>query len=175
MFKKVVAVALAMLAALLGFAATRPATFHVQRAARIQAPPQQVYSLIEDFHAWESWSPWERIDPSMQRSYSGAASGRGAVYEWAGNEHVGKGRMEILEATAPSKLLIQLDFLEPFAARNRAAFTLAGSGDATDVTWEMDGANSFFSKLVGLFVDMDRMIGRDFETGLANLKAAAEK
>ena len=175
MLKRIAVVVLALLAALLGFAATRPGTFHIERSARIHAPPDRVFALIEDFHGWGAWSPWEKLDPAMQRSYSGAASGEGAVYEWRGDPHVGRGRMQIVDVVPPSKVVIQLDFLEPFEAHNTAEFTLDGAGGATDVTWAMNGANNFVSKLLGIFVDMDQMIGKDFETGLANLKAAAEQ
>jgi len=173
--KKAVAVVMVLLAAVLGYAATLPATFHVQRAARIQAPPERVFALIDDFHAWGAWSPWEKIDPALQRSYSGAPSGEGAAYAWEGNRNIGKGRMRIVESDPPSRIAIELDFLEPFEAHNTAVFTLVGEGDATDVTWAMDGENTYLSKLIGLFFDMDGMIGGNFETGLANLKAEAEE
>ena len=175
MLKKAVVLVLVLLAAVLGYAATLPATFHVQRAARIQAPPEKVFALIDDFHAWGAWSPWEKIDPALKRSYSGAPSGEGAVYAWEGNQNVGSGRMRIVESEPPSKLVIELDFLEPFEAHNTAVFRLDGEGDATHVTWSMDGANTYLSKLIGIFLDMDAMIGGNFETGLANLKAEAEK
>ena len=175
MLKKVAVVVLVLVAALLGYAATRPGTFHVERAARIAAPPERVFALIDDFHNWGAWSPWEHIDPALQRTYSGPASGQGAVYEWAGNEHIGKGRMQITEVAPPSKITIALDFFEPFQAHNTAVFTLGAEGDATNVTWAMDGANTYLSKLIGVFIDMDQMVGKNFETGLANLKAEAEK
>jgi carbon monoxide dehydrogenase subunit G len=163
-----------LLAALLGFAATRPDTFRVQRSTSIKARPEKVFALVDDFHSWGSWSPWEKLDPAMKKTFSGAASGPGAVYEWEGNKKVGKGRMEITDAAPPSKVTIKLDFLSPFEAHNVAEFMMDAKGDSTDVTWAMHGRSPFMIKVMGLFVSMDRMVGKDFETGLANLKAVAE-
>lgn len=159
----------------LGFAATKPDTFRLERSNTIQAPAAKVFPHVNDFHAWTAWSPWEKLDPNLKRSYSGAESGPGAVYEWAGDDKVGKGRMEILEAAAPAKIVIKLSFIEPFKAENRAIFTFAPEGEATKVTWAMEGQNQFVGKVISLFMDMDTMVGKDFETGLANLKAVAEK
>ena len=175
---KAIAVAAVVLivavAAVLLLAARKPTTFRIARTARINAPPGRVFALIDDFRAWSAWSPWERMDPALKRTYDGAPRGNGAVYAWEGNRKVGQGRMEIVDASAPSRITIRLDFLKPFRARNTAEFTLVSQGDATEVTWAMTGPNLFIGKVMGLFVDMDRMIGRDFERGLANLKAAAE-
>ncbi len=170
----IIIVIVVLLAGLIGFAATRPDTFRVQRTTSIQAPPQKIIPLIQDFHNWTSWSPWEKLDPALKRTYSGAASGKGAVYEWEGNKKVGQGRMEITE-TAPSEIIIKLDFLKPFEAHNTAEFTLQPSGDSTSVTWATYGPNVFIAKVMSLFFSMDKMIGKDFETGLANLKTAAER
>ena len=156
-------------------AATKPDTFVVQRSLEIKTPPEKIYPLIADFHRWIEWSPYEKLDPNLQRTYSGAAAGRGAIYAWSGNKQAGKGRMEMLDAKAPSDIVIQLDFIEPFAARDTAEFTLAPQGDATTVTWSMRGSLSFLMKVMHLFFDMDKMIGADFEKGLANLKTAAER
>jgi hypothetical protein len=166
--------ALAVVAVLL-VAATRPDTFRVQRAAVINAPPEKIFPLIEDFQAWGGWSPWEKKDPAMKRSFSGPASGKGAVYAWDGNSEVGQGSMEIVEETQPSKLILNLDFVKPFEGHNVVIFTLAPQGGATNVTWTMEGASPFITKVIGLFCDMDAMIGKEFETGLANLKTLAEK
>ena len=163
-----------LLAGLLGFAATRPDTFRYQRTATINAPPQKILPLILDFHNWIDWSPWEKLDPALKRTYGGAASGQGAVYEWEGNNKAGQGRMEITEAS-PSKVLIKLDFLKPFEAHNTAEFNLEPRGDATNIIWSMYGPNPFIAKVMCVFVNMDKMVGKDFEAGLANLKAAAEK
>lgn len=175
MLKTLALVLVVAIAALLVFAATRPDAFRVQREITINAAPHTVFALISDFRRWGDWSPWEKLDPSMQRSHSGATSGQGAVYAWQGSGKVGAGRMEIVEASPPARVRIQLDFIKPFEARNTAEFTLAPQGEATRVVWAMHGPSPFISKLMGVFVDMDKMIGTDFETGLANLKAASER
>jgi uncharacterized protein YndB with AHSA1/START domain len=172
----VIAIVLAIaIAIVLILAATKPDTFSVQRAIVVKAPPQQIFVAISDFHRWTSWSPWENKDPAMQRTYSGAASGKGAVYAWEGNKNVGSGRMEILEASAPSKIVIKLDFLKPFEAHNTAEFTMLPQGDVTNVTWLMHGPAVFMSRVMQVFMNLDKMIGKDFETGLANLKTLTEK
>lgn len=164
-----------LIAAVFAFAATRPDTFRVERSVTIQAPPAKVYALLDDFHQWTQWSPWERVDPDMKRVHGGPPRGKGALYGWDGNKAVGKGQMEIVEADAPSRLRIKLDFLEPFEAHNTAEFTLTPQGDVTRVTWSMSGPNLFVGKLMSLVASMDRLVGPDFERGLANLKAVAEK
>ena len=175
MFKRILLVVVVLIGALLAYAATRPDSFRVERATVIKAPPAKVFALIDDFRQWAGWSPWEKLDPAMKRTHSGAASGKGAVYAWEGNGDVGAGRMEILETTAPSRVLIRLDFIKPFEARNTAEYTLRPEGEATRVTWAMYGPAPFVSKLMQVFVSMDAMIGKDFEQGLANLKALAER
>lgn len=173
MLAKIAIVLVVVIAGVLGFAATRPDTFHVERTARIQARPEAILAFIQDFRRWGGWSPWERMDPAMKRTYSGAAQGRGAVYEWDGGRNVGAGRMEITEAS-PSRIVIALDFVRPFAGHNGATFTLTPVGDATQVTWAMDGRNAYMAKVIHLFVNMDRMVGGHFESGLARLKTASE-
>ncbi len=163
-----------LLAAVLIYAATKPDTFRVQRAASIKAPPEKISAVLSDFRGWQAWSPWEKMDPAMKRSYSGAANGKGAVYAWEGNGEVGQGRMEITEA-APSRVAIDLDFVKPFEARNKVVFTLAPKGDSTEVTWAMQGPLPYVAKVVHVVFDMDGMVGKQFEAGLANLKAVAEK
>ena len=176
MWKTLGIVVIVLILGVLGFAATRPDELTVQRSISIKAEPAKIYPLLVDFSQWPAWSPWEKLDPTMKRTLSGSVSGRGAVYAWDGSSKVGAGRMEIKEAAAPSKVVIQLDFIKPFEAHNITDFTLAPRADATtEVTWQMRGPTPFVSKLMGVFVDMDKMIGKDFETGLANLKAAAEK
>lgn len=173
---KTIAIAIVVaLAALLIFAATRPDTFRVQRAASIKAPPDKIFSHINDLRNWSSWSPWEKKDPAMKRMLSGAPSGKGAVYAWEGNKEVGVGRMEITESTPASRLTIRLDFLKPFEAHNIVEFTLAPEGESTKVTWTIHGPMPYISKLMSLFFSMDGMIGKDFESGLASLKAVAER
>jgi hypothetical protein len=175
MWKIIGIVVVVLVVAVLAFAATRPDDFTVQRSIAIKAEPAKIQPLLVDFRQWPAWSPWEKLDPTMKRTLSGAASGPGAVYEWEGSSKVGAGRMEIKEAT-PSTVAIQLDFIRPFEGHNVADFLLVPHPDATtEVTWQMRGPAPFVSKLMGVFVDMDKMIGKDFETGLANLKAAAEK
>jgi uncharacterized protein YndB with AHSA1/START domain len=175
MFKKIAIVVVVLLAALLLFATTKPDTFRVQRTATIQAPPEKVFALINDFHDWGSWSPWEKLDPAMKRTYSGAANGKGAAYAWEGNSKVGAGRMEITDTSAPSKVTIQLDFIKPFEGHNVAEFTLEPQGGSTKVTWAMYGPSPYITKVMCVFISMDSMIGKDFEAGLANLKTVAEK
>ncbi|HEY8707406.1 MAG TPA: SRPBCC family protein [Burkholderiaceae bacterium] len=175
MLKTVVIVVAIVIAAILAYAATRPDMFSVQRSARIKAPPETIYAVVNDFHRWIDWSPWEKLDPSMTRTLSGAASGPGAVYEWRGNGKVGAGRMEITESVPARKVTIQLDFIKPFEGHNIAEFTLVPQGDTTLVTWSMHGPTPFVSKLMQVFVNMDTMIGKDFEAGLTNLKALTEK
>jgi uncharacterized protein YndB with AHSA1/START domain len=171
----VIAAVLAIaIAIVLILAATKPDSFSVQRAIDIAAPAERVFPLIDDFHRWGAWSPWENKDPAMQRSFTGAASGKGAVYGWEGNKNVGSGRMEILEVDAPTKILIKLDFLKPFEAHNTAEFTMLPQGAGTRLTWVMRGPAPFISKLMQVFMNLDRMIGKDFEIGLANLKTVAE-
>jgi uncharacterized protein YndB with AHSA1/START domain len=172
----IIAVVLAIaIAVVLTLAAIKPDRFRVQRAITVQAPPEKIFSLVNDFHQWGSWSPYENKDPAMKRTYSGASSGRGAVYAWDGNNNVGSGRMEILDASAPEKIVIKLDFFKPFEGHNTAEFTMLPQGDVTNITWGMHGPAPFMSKVVQVFMNMDNMIGRDFEVGLANLKRLTEK
>ena len=171
----VVVVLVIGVAGLLGFAAIKPDEFRIQRAASIKAPPEKIFPLINDFHNWGSWSPWEKLDPALKRTYSGATSGQGVVYEWEGNMKVGQGRMEIMESSPSSKITIKLDFLKPFEAHNCAEFTLDRQGDSTTVTWVMNGRQPYMFKVMSLFFSMDKTIGKDFETGLANLKSITEK
>jgi uncharacterized protein YndB with AHSA1/START domain len=170
-----VIVVVVVVAAILVIAATRPDTFKVERSASIKAPPDKVFALINDFPSWQAWSPWEGLDPNMKRTMSATTAGKGAVYEWDGNNEVGKGRMEIVESTPPSKVGIQLAFFRPFEAHNTAEFTLVPEGDATRVTWTMNGPMPYISKVISLFCDMDKLIGKDFEAGLAKMKSVAEK
>jgi hypothetical protein len=171
---RILVVIVVAVGALLIYAATRPDSFHVERSLAIKAPPEKIFPLLADFHKWPSWSPFEKLDPAMARNLSGADSGKGAVYEWSGNGKAGAGRMEITDATAPASETIKLDFTKPFATSNTVTFTLKPDGDSTNVTWAMDGPSPYIAKIMGIFVSMDAMIGKDFESGLANLKAQAE-
>jgi hypothetical protein len=169
-----------LIAAILIFAATKPDALHVERATSISAAPDKIFPLINDFKHWGSWSPYEKKDPAMKRAFSGEASGKGAVYEWDGNNQVGKGRIEIIDTSAPSRITIKLDMFKPMEGHNIVDFTLEPRGGATQpgntqLTWAMRGDCSYMGKLMGLVCDMDKMIGKDFEAGLANLKTLAEK
>ena len=175
MFKNIAIVVVVLLAGVLGYAATRPDTFSVQRSLAIKAPPEKIFPLIENFHRWSEWSPYEKLDPAMKRSFSGPDSGPGAAYAWDGSSEVGAGSMEILRTSVPNSIVIKLDFIRPITGHNTATFTLQNTGDTTTVTWTMDGPAPYISKLMGLFFNMDQMIGKDFETGLANLKRLAEQ
>jgi uncharacterized protein YndB with AHSA1/START domain len=175
MLKTILIVIVVLIAGVLAFALTKPDTFTVQRTASIKAPPEKIFAVLNDFHRWPEWSPWEKLDPAMKRTQSGATSGKGAVYAWEGNSKVGAGRMEILDAAPPSKVEIKLDFIRPFEGHNTNTFTVQPQGDATQVNWTMTGPTPYVSKLMQVFVSMDSMIGKDFESGLANLKAIAEK
>jgi uncharacterized protein YndB with AHSA1/START domain len=163
------------IAVVLILASRKPGTFRVERTVSIKAAPEKIFPLIEDFHQWGAWSPWETRDPAMQRSFSGAGRGKGAVYAWNGNNKVGSGRMEILDAPPPRKVVIKLDFLKPFEGHNTAEFTLLPQGDTTNVTWLMHGPAPLMSKLMQVFMNMDNMVGKDFAAGLANLKRITEK
>ena len=173
MFKKIAIVIVALIAGICIFAATKPDTFHFERATTINASPEKVEPLLTDFHKWQAWSPWEKLDPNMKRTYSGAESGTGAIYAWEGNSDVGAGRMEITSAM-PTQIDIDLDFTAPMATSNKTKFVLTPSANATTVTWSMDGPMPYMSKLMTVFVSMESLLSKDFETGLASLKAAAE-
>lgn len=175
MLKTLGIVVLVLVLGVLAVAASRPDTFRVERATTIKAPPEKVFALINDFRAWVQWSPWERMDPSMKRVYSGAASGPGAVYAWDGDKKVGQGQMEITAAVPAERVAVKLDFARPFEAHNTAEFALRRQGDSVTVTWTMQGPNPFIGKVMSVFVSMDSIVGKDFESGLANLKAVAEK
>jgi len=175
MVKIVLSVIAAIVAAILVFAATKPDTFRVQRRASIKAPPEKIFALINDFNRWNAWSPWEKKDPSMKRSFGAVAVGKGASYAWEGNKEVGQGKMEITDSEPASKISIKLDFLKPFEAHNMVDFTLEPQGGATLVTWSMQGPAPYAAKIMHVFFDMDSMVGKDFDEGLANLKAIAEK
>jgi hypothetical protein len=149
-------------------------SYRVERSAEISAAADAVFPHLVDFHRWTAWSPWEDLDPNLSRTYSGPESGVGAVYEWSGNRKAGKGRMEITEASAPSALAVQLQFLKPFKSSSVASFALEPVSDGTRVTWSMVGRKTLMTKVMGVFTSMDKLIGPDFERGLARLKALVE-
>lgn len=149
-------------------------TYTVARTTTINAPADKVYAQIVDFHNWRNWSPWDDLDPDMQRSYSGADAGVGAGYSWSGNRKAGEGSMEITDTVEPSKVQIALEFLKPFKSSSTTAFELKPQGGATEVTWTMTGPKTLMTRVMGVFKSMDTMIGPDFEKGLAKLKEATE-
>ncbi|MFM0073519.1 SRPBCC family protein [Paraburkholderia sediminicola] len=173
MLKVILITVVAAVGLLLIYAATRPDTFRIERSVRIEAPPERVYGLIDDLHQFNRWNPFLRKDPAAQGTYSGTPSGKGARYAWQG-EKVGVGQMEIVDTSAPANVTMNLDFIKPFEAHNIADFTLKPEAGATQVTWAMHGPAPFLSKLMQVFVSMDRMVGKDFEDGLGNLKTLAE-
>jgi hypothetical protein len=166
------AVVVVAVAGVLALAAMKPDEFRVARATTIKAPPSAILPYLVDFHRWQ-WSPYEHKDPAMARSYGGEPSGVGATYAWDGDRNIGKGSMEITEAS-PSKVTIKLDFEKPMEAHNLAEFTLVPNGAGTEVTWSMRGPTPFIGKILHVFMNMDRMVGDDFATGLGRLKALAE-
>jgi len=174
MVRKILIGASVVIVVLVVVIALQPATFHVERSVVIAAPRERAFSQVADFHQWATWSPFEKLDPDMKKTYTGAPSGVGAIYAWAGNGKAGEGRMTIEEST-PSKIGIKLEFLKPFEATNGATFSFAPTGAGTKVTWAMDGNNNFISKAFHLVMNMDKLIGGDFERGLAAMKANAER
>lgn len=174
MFAIIALTVVVLIAAVLIYAATKPDTFRVQRSISINAPPERILAHINDLTKWGAWSPWEKMDPAMKKTLSDAPQGKGAVCEWNGNNAVGQGRMEILESLPASKILIKLDFLKPFEAHNFAEFIFERNGNSTNVTWAMFGPAPYIAKVISLFMNCDKMVGPQFETGLANMKAVTE-
>jgi len=175
MLTTIVIILVVVIAAVLIYAATRPNDFVVTRSAGIKAPAEAIFPLINDFRRWPEWSPYEKLDPQMKRTLSGAESGKGAAYAWEGNSKAGKGRMEITNSAPSSLVSLKLEFEKPFKANNTVDFSLAPSGNGTTVTWAMRGARPFIAKLMGLFMNFDTLIGKDFEAGLDNLKRVTER
>ena len=175
MWSKILIGLAALLVIFVIIVATRPSTFQVARSTLISAAPEAAFAEVNDFHRWESWNPWGKIDPAMKQSYEGPPSGAGAKYSWAGNKEVGEGSMTILESKPNDRIRIQLDFIKPFAGTNLAEFTFKPEGAGTSVTWAMSGKKNFICKAIGLFMNMDKMIGDQFDKGLADLKSITEK
>ena len=174
MWKRIAIALVVLVAILLVVVATRPSTFRVERSARAVAPAEAVYAQIADFHRWAAWSPWEKLDPGMKKTFEGPAMGEGAAYAWAGNDKVGEGRMTITSARPGEEVVIRLEFLKPWASTSTATFRLAPDGGGTKVTWTMEGHNDLLGKAASLFMDVDKMIGADFERGLAAMKQVSE-
>jgi uncharacterized protein YndB with AHSA1/START domain len=177
MILKILAVAIVLIAAVLLFAASKPNTFTVQRSVVIDAPPEKVFELINDFHNWPKWAPQDKDkeDPSMKRTFSGAASGVGAISDWTGSGNNGAGRMMIIESQPAKKISVQVDWAKPFVATNINDFVLQPVGASTNLVWSMRGPNLYVMKVMSVFVNMDRNMGKHFEAGLANLKQVAEQ
>lgn len=174
MLIKIAIAIIVIIAAVLIYAATKPDSFHVERSINIKAASEKIFALINDFHLWNDWTPYNK-DPAMKKAYSGNDRGVGAHYAWEGNKEVGKGEISITETTPPNKIVMDLHMIEPFEGHNVATFTLSAAGDSTKVTWSLDDKQKFIVKVIGIFMNMDKMIGGDFETGLARLKVTAEK
>ena len=179
MVKKVIlGILVVVIVAVVGFCAIvamQPNDYKVSRSASIAAPPEKVFAYVDDFHKWEAWSPWAKLDPNMKTSYSGPESGQGASYAWTGNDQVGEGKMTIAESHPGQHIKINLEFIKPWQANNTTEFMFKPDGDKTNVTWTMNGQNNFVGKAFGMMMNMDKMIGNDFDKGLAQLKAVAEK
>jgi hypothetical protein len=154
--------------------ALQPSDFRVARSTAISAPPPAVFAQVNDFHKWEAWNPWGKIDPAMKQTYDGAPAGPGAIYTWSGNNEVGEGRMTIAESRPNELVRVKLEFFKPFAATNTAEFTFVPEGNQTRVTWSMFGEKNFMAKAIHLFMNMDKMIGGQFEKGLAAMKSIVE-
>lgn len=177
MLKKILIALVVILIVFVIVVATRPADFRITRSASIAASPEAVFAQVNDFHKWDAWSPWAKLDPAMKQTHEGAAAGVGAIYSWDGNKEVGAGRMTITESRTNEAILIKLEFFKPFAAVNDTEFTFKSAdanGNQTAVTWTMSGKNNFISKAFCMFMNMDKMVGGDFEKGLASLKTLVE-
>ena len=170
----ILVIVILVLAAVFIYAASKPSTFRIARSTVINAPAATIFPLIADFHQWPIWSPYEKLDPELKRSYGGAESGVGATYSYEGNSKVGAGRMEVVRVEAPNLIQTKLDFSRPMVAHNLAEFTLEPKGQGTEVTWSMSGPQAFVGKVMSLVFSIDRLVGGQFEEGLANLKAVAE-
>src|SRR5688500_14092486 len=175
MLKKVLIGGVVLVLILIAVIAFQPADFKIVRSVSMTAPAAVAFAQVNDFHKWEAWSPWAKRDPAMKQTYAGAEAGTGSIYTWEGNSEVGAGRMTLTESRASELVRIKLDFLKPFKAENLTEFSFKeAEGKHTTVTWSMEGKNNFLSKAFCLFVDMDKMVGADFEQGLAQMKAIAE-
>ena len=174
MFKKIAIGVVAVIAVFLIVVALQPSEYRIERSASMSAPSADVFAQINDFHKWEAWSPWAKLDPNIKTSYEGAPAGTGAMYSWNGNSQVGEGRMTITDSKPAELVKIKLEFIKPFAAINATNFMFSSQGNQTAVKWTMDGDNTFMGKAFGLFMNMDKMVGGDFEKGLAQMKAVSE-
>jgi hypothetical protein len=174
MLKKILIALVAIVVVFVGVVAMQPSEFRIARTATISAPAPAVFAQVNDFHNWEAWSPWAKLDPAAKNSFEGPSAGTGAIFRWAGNREVGEGSMTITENRPSDLIRITLEFLKPFRATNTAEFTFKPDGDQTAVTWSMAGKNNFISKAICLFMNMDKMVGGKFEEGLAQMKSVVE-
>ena len=174
MLKKIFLALIALIGIFSIVVAMQPASYRIMRTAKIAAPPATVFAQVNDFHKWDAWSPWAKLDPAMKTTFEGPAAGTGAIYKWAGNKDVGEGQMTLLESKLNELVRIKLQFLKPFADTCDTAFTFKPDGDQTTVTWTMSGERNFLAKAICLFMNMDKLVGGDFEKGLAKLKANSE-
>jgi uncharacterized protein YndB with AHSA1/START domain len=174
MLKKIFLTLVALIVLFVVVVAMQPAAYRVERSTKIAAPPATVFPLVNDFHRWDSWSPWAKLDPGMKTTFEGPAAGAGAIYKWIGNKDVGEGQMTLLESKPNELVRIKLDFLKPFKDTSTTEFTFKPAGDQTEVAWSMSGDRNFFAKAVCMFMNMDKMVGGDFEKGLAKIKSEAE-
>ncbi len=174
MLRKILIALVVLVLVFVGFVATRPAHFNIERSAQIAASPEGIYPHVADFHQWADWSPWDKIDSTMVKTITGDAMAVGSEYHWVGTGEAGEGRMTITATTPPNSLTIKLDFLKPFVATNTTAFAIDGSADGSTVKWTMSGENNFMAKAMGVFMNMDQLVGGDFEKGLEDLKRITE-
>lgn len=174
MAKKILLGLVAFVVVLLGVIAMQPSEYRVERSITIDAPAAEVFPWVADLRKFSQWSPWEKLDPDIEKTFEGPATGVGSVYKWSGNADVGKGSMTVTEFVADEKVTMSLEFVEPWQSKATTGLSLAPAGDTTEVTWSMSGENDFMSKAVGLFMDMEEMIGKDYEEGLANLEKVVE-
>jgi uncharacterized protein YndB with AHSA1/START domain len=175
MLKKILLILMAVIVVFLVVAAFQPSDFRITRKAVIPAPPAAVFAQINDFHKWEAWSPWAKLDPNAKNSFDGPASGVGAKFSWSGNKEVGEGSMKITASKPGESVVLDLGFTKPFAATNVTEFTMKPEGSGTELTWSMSGKNNFVGKAIGLVINCDKMIGAKFEEGFASLKGVVAK
>lgn len=175
MFKKILVIFILVLVGLFGFAAMQPSDFRVIRGINISASPETIFPHVNDFHNWEAWSPWAKLDPAAKNSFEGPSAGKGAIFKWAGNYQVGEGSMTIIQSESPHFIQIKLEFIKPFPGTNTAEFTFIPQASETAVTWTMYGKRNLLGKAIGLFVDCDKMVGEMFEKGLEQMKKVVEK
>jgi hypothetical protein len=173
MLKKVMIAVAILVVVFVGVVAMQPAEYQVVRTAVIPAPAPAVFGLVNDFHKWEQWSPWAKLDPAVRNTFEGPAAGPGAIFKWAGNDKVGEGQMTLLESRPAEAVSIKLEFIKPFASTCATLFQFKPDGNGTAVTWSMAGTNGFMEKAICMFMNMDKMVGGDFERGLAQMKTAA--